>query len=387
MNIFIIKGLVSICFKTVFFKTFLTSLFALFISLSTVHAIELNQFDVIEEGIYNDVDVDVLAINQEIKDILDREIRPIRSKTHRAVQLHTLMFASDKWDINYSSDRTYTAQQTFDLRLGNCMSMAALYVASARYVGLPARFQSVKVAPTFTKKLDYFLVPGHMNALVRLPRETINIEFLQTFFETDIKGAKKRVVSDKKAFAEYHNNIGMELIESDHYALAEKHLKKAVEYAPKLDFLWSNYGVIKKHNGDLKSAETMYKKALSLNKRNLSALTNLYILLKISGRKDEALKISKKVTRYNKKNPYYLVKIAEHSLNNKKYDEALSTINKAIRVDKNIPQFYHVKAKVLYAKGDHKAALGALEKAKEVSENKKDKQQFQKKINWMLSSL
>ena len=371
-------------YKTVFVTVMLIYLFLL---LSSAQAANSYQFDPSEHTINDKTDIDILAINQEIKDILDNEIRPISNKTHRAILLHNLMFASDKWNIDYSPNNTYTAQQTYDLRQGNCMSMAALYIASARYVGLPAKFQSVKVEPTFTKKDDHFLIPGHMNALVRVKGEIVNIEFLRTFFETEIKKAKKRVISDDKAFAEYHNNIGMELLDKKRYNMAEKHLKKAVNYAPKLDFIWSNYGVIKKHIGDIENAESMYRKALSLNKKNLSALTNLYILLNTNGRKKEALAISKKVKKYNEKNPFYLVKTAKKSLKNQKYDEALSTIKKAIRVNKNIPQFYHVKAQALYFKGEHKAALNALQRAKETSETQEEKQVFDKKINWMASNM
>lgn len=336
---------------------------------------------------HGNIDVDILEISQEIKDALDREIRPIRNKEKRAIELHYMMFAPEKWNIDYSSAKTYTAQQTFDVRQGNCISMAALYVAAARYVNLPAKFQTVTVPNNWSPKEDYYIVSGHVNAVIEIGGDTVNVEFLRTFFDTESTKTKKRKISDKKAYAEYHNNVAMELVEDQQFELAKRHMEKAVAFGPGLDFVWSNYGVLLKFNEEFELAEQKYRKALKLNKRNFSALTNLYVLLEETGRTEEAAKLAKKVERYSKKNPHYLSRLAETALHNEKYENAITLINKAIKRDDSVARFFEIKAKALLYSGNNRLALKALKKAKALSEDTDDFEFYEKKVNTLLSTM
>lgn len=331
---------------------------------------------------------DILHLDAKVKDVLDRLIRPIDDKVERAIALHRLMFDRYSWHTDYSANHTYTAQETFDEGKGNCLSLASLFVASARYVDLPAKYQSIKVAETWTPKQDYYVLAGHINATIRLPRDTIHIEFLETFFDVEIQATKKKIISDERAFAEYHNNVAMELLEQEQFAQARLHLELAIDYAPKADFIWSNFGVLDKFENDLAQAEEKYRKALKLNKRNFSALTNLYVLYEEQGREQEAKKIAKKVEKYSQRNPYHLAKLADKAHQNRNYDEALSLINKAIRRGKDIPTFYHTKAKYLSDAGQYSAAIRALTKARKISEelrNSEDIALYQRKIDDLLA--
>lgn len=338
----------------------------------------------------HDLDTDILFLSDELKAILDKEIRPIRDKVDRAVVLHSLIFSPQGWAVKYSDSHTFTAQETYDQRKGNCMSLAALFVASARHVGLPAKFQTVDVPHTWTPKEGYFVVPGHINAMIRVSNKTINLDFMQTFFDLELKDVKKKRISDKLAFAEYHNNIAMELVEKKDFQTAQQHMELAIEYGPKVDFIWSNYGVLYKFMGDYAKAEEKYKKALKLNKRNFSALTNLYVLYSALGRHTEAEQLAAKVERYSRKNPYYLAKLAETALKNNNFDDALALTNKAIRKNNKVPSFYFLKARVFYKDGKHKQALDALIKARSLSEELEQKDSFElynKKIQALISHL
>ncbi len=333
---------------------------------------------------------DILYISDEIKAELDREIRPIHDRARRAVALHWLMFDTDSWNIDYSADHTYSAMETYENRKGNCISLAALYVAAARYVNLPAKFQSVSVPSAWTPKDGYYLLTGHVNALVRLRRQTIHIDFLQTFLDLELKEVKKRSINDDQAYGEFHNNIAMELVEKKDFELAKQHMEIAISYDPDSDFIWSNYGVLHKFEGDFERAEKKYKKALDKNKRNFSALTNLYILYNETGRHAEAQVLAEKVERYSRNNPYHLAKLAQSSLREKRYPEALSLIKKAIKKDKKVADFHHVKAKILYESGKYELSLEALERARKVSEekgNNDDIEIYRKKIESLISRM
>lgn len=335
-------------------------------------------------------DTNILHLDPFVKGVLDREIRPIRNKVDRALALHKLMFERYSWNIHYSADKTFTAQETFENGHGNCISLAALYVASARYVGLPAKFQSVEVDDNWTPQENFYFLSRHINVNIRFPGETMHIEFLQAFFDIEIKEVRKKVVSDEYAFAEYHNNVAMDLMSKKDYVLAEKHIKIALKYNQKSDAIWSNYGVLDKFNNRPKLAEQRYKKALKINRRNLSALTNIYVLYHEQGRFDEAEKIAKKVEKYSRKNPYHLAKLAERAYSSKELASALKLIDKAIRKSDEVAIFHKHRAKYLLSSGNKKAALKALNRAKIISEalsQKHDIAAYQRKIDGLISTM
>ena len=332
------------------------------------------------------LDSDILKIDDRIKAILDAEIRPIRNRQQRAIQLHDLMFARYRWNIKYTSQRTLTAQQAFDYERGNCISLAALYVASARYVGLDAKFQQINIHDNWEQRSNYYVVPGHINAVVSLPGKSIHVEFLQTFFDTEFSIRHRKVISDRRAFAQFRNNIAMEFYDKQMLPEAIDYLQNAVEIDPKIDFIWSNYGVVLKAAGDLNKAEAYYNKALAINPRNSSALTNLFVLFEYSGRDTEADRISKKVDKYNRKNPYYLAKLAQGHLTSGEYKAALKLIRKALRKDSEEAQFYHLQARILVGLGQHKRALASLEKARENSHTVDEIRRYEDKISFMNSA-
>lgn len=344
--------------------------------------------DIADMDAHYPVDIELLSLSEEIKSQLDTEVATIRSKVKRAQYLHYFMFAPEHWGIGYTASSTLTAQQTYDQRKGNCISLAALYIASARHVGLEASFQNVHVPPLWENKGDYYVVPGHINAVVHVPRADVHIEFLETFFSNEIEPGDTEVIDDKRAIAEYHNNIAMEVMASgDHYPLVMRHLDKAIKMNPKLDVAWSNYGVVLKFDKQFELAEEKYRRAIALNRRNFSALTNLYVLLSETNRIDEADKIFKKIARYSNKNPHYLAKIAEAALSNEHDEAALKSINKAIKFDATVARFHHIKAIALYRLGEREDSIKALKKAAEAAKEPDDEQRYRNKVSKLLGSI
>ena len=331
--------------------------------------------------------VDLLGLNDQVKALLDKKIKPIKNRYQRTEALHALMFSSDGLNISYSPDRTFTAQQTYDYRSGNCLSLASLFIASARYVGLDASFQVVNVPPDWENRGDFYVIPGHANALVKLPKDHVHVEFLRAFYEAEFMIDESTPISDKRALAEYHNNIAMELFTIGDFTTADKHLKRSVQLESRLDFVWSNFGVARKYQGDTSEAERFYRKATKLNRKNFSAWTNLYVLLKEQDRLEEAEKIEKKVMRHSRKNPYYMAKLAEADLKMGNNLEALQKSKKAIKLNGKEGKFYHLKARALQGLGEYEQALRALTEAQRLALDEGDAIRYQKKISALTTRL
>lgn len=243
-------------------------------------------------------DEDIMAISDELKAILDLNVRPIKRIEAKTIRLHEILFGSNYYNIRYAFDDTRIANDVFEARTGNCISLAALYVASARYVGLDAYFQSVDIEQTWEKRDGHYVVPGHVNARIAHPSKTIVVEFISTYFLETLSQKKSRKISDKRVFAEFYNNLGMEAFDAGHLERAETLLAKAVSKDKKLDFAWSNLGVIYKHQGKLDQAEKAYLKAQKLNKRNPTFANNLYVLYRETDQHKKAEALAKRVIKY-----------------------------------------------------------------------------------------
>lgn len=316
-------------------------------------------------------DVEFLEISDEIKALLDEHVRPARDKARRAEKLHDFLFTAEGLNIKYDSEFTRTAQETFDQRSGNCVSHAALYIASARHLNMEARFQSVDVPRSWEKEDDFFIVPGHVNAVIKLPfgRRAV-AEFISTYYYYFDKARyKEEVISDRRALADYYNNLGMEAMRDRDYPRSIAYLNKSIDLVSRNDAVWSNLGVVYKFIGAYDLAENAYNKSMGINKRNISTIKNLYILYHETGRASDARQFAKRVERDNRKNPYFLARMAETDIQLGEYDSALSNIARAIKIDPEEETFYVILAKIHAATGNINGSIEAMHKAAEFAKN------------------
>ncbi len=245
-------------------------------------------------------DIDLLNLNDEVKTLLDEKIRPFKTKKGKTEALHDLLFSSEKLNIRYDFSATQTAQETFDLKKGNCLSQAVLFVAAARYLGLRTRFQSVENTIPWEKRENFYLVPEHLNAVVALPgKRRATIEFPEP--EIDIKGKPRtKIVKDQQVLADYYNNKGVEALNNNELYLALGYFQKSIEVRPRSAFAWSNKGAAHKLLKDFDEAEYAFLKAHKFDKRNKSIVINLYTLYRETGQDEKAAKYFSHVKKYQR---------------------------------------------------------------------------------------
>lgn len=326
-------------------------------------------------------DVDLLGLNEQTRHWLTQSVRYEPDPRARAYLLHDLLFRPQYRGIEYDDRTTYTAQQTFDKRVGNCISHASLYVAAARHLGLKARFQWVQVPRDWVREKNYYVVPGHINVAVLLPGNTITVEFTSVYSAQQTQHFKSKSVSDTRALAEYYNNKGMEAMATDNTALAVAFIQKSIATYKKISYAWSNLGVIYKMNGYWDLAQQAYEQGLRIDKRNLSIINNAYILYNQTGQLAKAEKLERKVLRYSKKNPYYLQKLAEadEKLNN--IEGAMAKMKKAVALKPEEARFHLHLARLYAHTGDAHRALKQLELGLESAQDAASRQRFEHKLS------
>ena len=171
--------------------------------------------------------------------------------------------------------KTRSATATFEVRQGNCVGIALLFVAMAREVGIPAYFVLSEAVEGRQRRGDLQVQDVHLAA-------GFGPEGQRSVFDLGGEAAKTttfRPISDRTAAAIYYSNRGAEMLQDGALEEALEKLDRAVELAPDLSLAWINLGVVRRRLGDLPGADDAFRQAILLAPDSLAAWRNLALLL------------------------------------------------------------------------------------------------------------
>lgn len=225
-------------------------------------------------------EVDALALDENAIRFIEARTAGIEDPYEKVRALRSAVFDDDGLGFVVDKSRTFTAQEAFEKRGGNCLSLANLFVAAARHLGIDAEFQVVQPRrPRPSGSLS--VVEQHINVSGELVWQGQSARYVLDYLavpEVDFNEA--RIISDRRALAHYYNNLGMEQLSDGDLESALQYLKKAVLTDDELDFVWSNLGVVYRWRADRNAAVYAYQHARSLEGGSRLASKNLAVLLR-----------------------------------------------------------------------------------------------------------
>jgi len=248
-------------------------------------------------------DPELLVIDDEMREFVERYTGDVRHKRQRLRMLHAAIKGPATLGVQYDPEAGGDARDVFHRGTANCLSYASLFVALAREAGLDASYQWLEVRPKWTRQGERVLVSLHVNASVdtgRAERYMVDIDPLPS---RDIAGT--RDISDDEAIALHHGNIAMEALARSDPRTAWLHTVRALELSPGQAHMWVNLGAIYRFVGQHRAAESSYLFALELDPYEHSAMNNLVVLYEIEGRLAERDHWDRQVANYRDANPYY----------------------------------------------------------------------------------
>lgn len=297
-------------------------------------------------------DVDVLALNDEIRAALDRQIQGHWSRKRKLEELRKFLFSSDELGVQYSANATKTAMETFETGSGNCLSLTSLFVAASRYVGLDANYRTIEVRPTWDNSSGTIVRYEHIVASGKLTRgETYVVDFLPEFVIGD---KASRRVSDSTALSLYYNNLGAESLIDGNMDEALSWLRRALALRPAFSDGWNNMGAVMNRMGRPELAEFSYRKALLEDSTNYSALSNLADFYRSVGNEKKADQFMKAVNRYRQRNPYFHYFVARLLFDEGRLEDARALLERSIELKRDEPDFYTALARVHESLGDER---------------------------------
>lgn len=298
--------------------------------------------------------INPIELNDDIREFVDTYIQARDTEEIRVEKLQTLLFDDRFMNIQYSSDRTQTAEEVFISKSGNCLSVMNLYVAMARYAGVNANFQTVEVQPSWDRRGGLLILNQHINATGRFSvRRHYVVDFTP---EIALQQMTAQVITDKQARALYFNNLGVEqLIEGD-YQQSLVYFKNALWLNADLSITWNNIGANYSRLGRKDLAEYSYRKAFSLDEMNATAVNNLAKYYADNGDMEKANEYRLAISRFTDQNPYYHFARGNVAFENNDFDNARVFYQRALRLKGVEPDFYYALARTYQALGDNRRA-------------------------------
>jgi tetratricopeptide (TPR) repeat protein len=188
-----------------------------------------------------------------------------------------------------------------------------------------------------------------------------------------------RPIPDHRAFAQYYNNIGSKHMAEGNNSEAFRYFIKAINIDPKLNFAWSNLGVVYSRNNQFAAAEAAYQQGLSVSRGldDVSVMTIMSNMAKLYGKTGDVEKsdfFEKEVASFRQRNPYYHYAVAKTAFYDALYDESIKHYKKAIQRKDDDHLFYYGLALAYFKLGDLKKMEKNLNRAKHFAwdDSKKD---------------
>ncbi len=305
-------------------------------------------------------EIRLLELNPKMAKFL---LKHVQAKQPRKVQLNALLdaiFSKKGLNIRYGNTYTKTAAETFDSRSGNCLSFTVFFVAMARHLGLNAYFKEVTEVTSRDLRGETLLANHHMFAEVELDNGIAVVDFLPG---TDKRYIEVRRIDDDRALAHMYNNLGAERLADGETELSIKYFDRALEVDDELLPAWVNRGVAQRRLTRYDEAERSYLKALELDRKDASVITNLAGLYLAQGRREEAHPLMARAAAYLQDNPYHHYRLGAEAIRSGNADLAIQQLKEASRRDPGEALFDASLADAYLAAGDLTRARQALRRA------------------------
>jgi tetratricopeptide (TPR) repeat protein len=319
---------------------------------------------------------DVLAVNDEMRDFVEKFAAPSHSERGKLQSLHWAVRDREGLDLRYDAFADGDAATTFERGTANCLSYAHLFVALAREAGLDARYQWMEVRPEWHRIGERVAVRLHVNVQVKTPHDgneyMLDIDPLR---RSEVAGA--RLMSDAEGLALHHNNLAMVALADDRPAEAWMELLRGIRVAPFLSQLWVNLGAIYRYQGQLDDAESAYLKALAIDARDQSAINNLAVLYEQQGRFDEQTLWLDRLKRYRERNPYYHASLGDAAMEAGDWETAYAHYRKARRLQPNDGHLIYSLGLAERRRGNLRAAEKLLAQAVDKAAFPREREHYQ----------
>lgn len=358
---------------------------------STSNNVALSELEQNAFAGYENVEItskkEIFALSEEAKKFAKFYQKQANNEADQAKMILAGLFASNKLNLDYRAKANFTATQTFDSGVANCISLTILAHAMFEYVGISSVIQDVQIPEFWTIRDRDILINGHVNLLIKPQYNSLDSAIITRNIVVDFDpsaeatGFRAKKLSQKELISLFYNNIGAEYLIEENYVAAYAYFKAAIDAYSRNSSVWTNLGALYSRNGFLKDAEKAYRYAHQLDSKSLSSKENLAIILKKQGQLDEAEVLFDAIHKQRVKNPYYHLLLGDQALQKSEPELALTHFKTAIKIDDDSHMFHFAMARAYAKMGEYEASKQSLKDAKRLSDDSKIDAFYSRKLS------
>jgi Tfp pilus assembly protein PilF len=212
--------------------------------------------------------------------------------------------------LDFDAGLTRTAAESYDQRVGNCLSLTLMTAAFARHLGLPVHFQRVLANEEYSRAGDLLMLANHVNVVIGRPgraldardASSLTVDFLP---QVDLTRIRVQPIDEATVIAMFMNNRAVESLvagrATESYWWARGAVRQDPQYLPGANTL----GVIYQRTGHVREAENAMRYVLERDADNRHALANLTQLLQSAGRQGEAAPLAARLAVLQPHPPFW----------------------------------------------------------------------------------
>lgn len=249
------------------------------------------------------------------------------------------LYKKGELKLEYDSSVTRNAAETFDARMGNCLSLVVMTAAFAKELGLSVQFQDVLIDDIWSRNGGIYFASTHVN--LRLSKRkpdpmrgfqtddrALTIDFMPPAESATLR---THPLEEREIVAMYLNNRAAEALTQKRLNDAYWWARAAVQQLPTFATGYNTLGVIYQRHGDQAMAERAFKASLQLEPESTVSMHNLVPVLAALGKNDESKALATHLLSLEPTPPFFYFHKGMTAMEKGQYDEARRLFAKEVR--------------------------------------------------------
>ena len=333
----------------------------------------------------------VFAMSDAMKAYAETELTAaLRGRDPRRALIEAL-YAKGRLRLDYDGTLTRNAAEAFADRAGNCLSLVIMTASFARYLGLPASFQSVLGDDFYSRSGQLTMASGHVNLVLdqisrsgfdRESHVALTVDFLS---QDELRGQRTRTLDESTLVAMYLNNRAAELLVDGRLSEAYAFARGALHSDPDFHAAANTLGVIYNRAGHLAPAEAAFRHALVRDGNYVSALSNLAQLLRREGRPEEAAALQARLDRIQPVAPFQHFNQGLQAMQGGDFAKALELFRRELRLQPFQDEVHFWTASAYLELGQAESAARHLQRASDFSRTRGARDRYSAKLEQLRS--
>ncbi|MDQ1919724.1 tetratricopeptide repeat protein [Massilia pseudoviolaceinigra] len=305
------------------------------------------------------------------------------------------LYTKGELKLEYDASVTRNAAETFDARMGNCLSLVLMTAAFAKHLGLEVQYQDVMTEEVWSRNAGLYFASTHVNLSmgkrrtaqargVAADERMLTIDFLPP---EDSARYNTHTIEERMIEAMFMNNRAAEALSEKRLDEAYWWARAAVTHLPTFATPYNTLGVIYQRHGDVALAERAFKAALTLEPESTIAMHNLVPVLSTLGKAEESKVLAARLAALEPTPPFHYFHLAMKAMQEARYGEARDLLHKEVRRAPFNHEFHFWLAIAHWRLGEGSAARDELALALDNSTTRAATERYSAKLAFLRSQI